>query len=60
MDKFNDSEPIATTHWEAKSMTAFAYDPAYERALSAVRRWVESMEGTLNVSRPLAAAAARK
>jgi hypothetical protein len=25
-----------------------AYDPVYERALGAVRRWVESMEGALN------------
>jgi hypothetical protein len=40
---------LAVSHWEARLFASLAnYDPAYERAMTAVRRWVESMEATLN------------
>jgi len=50
--EIDGSELIATTHWEAKSFASHAgFDPAYERAMTALRRWVESMEATLNQPR---------
>jgi len=54
MDKHNDAlmlerEPaIAITHWEAKWFRAgSAFDPAYDHATAALRRWVDGMEAAL-------------
>ena len=56
MDKHYDGrlmlerEPaIAITHWEAKWFAAgSAFDPSYDRATAALRRWVDGMEAALN------------
>ena len=54
MDKHGDTalierEPaIAITHWEARWFAAgSAYDPSYDRATAALRRWVDGMEAAL-------------
>jgi hypothetical protein len=55
MDKYYDGlmlmerEPaIAMTHWEAKWFAAGStFDPAYDRATTALRRWVDGMEAAL-------------
>jgi len=40
---------IATSHWEAKSFLAESvFDPSYERATAALRRWVDGMEAALS------------
>ena len=56
MDKYNDRGPMserepsnAITHWEAKWFAAgSAFDPSYDRATAALRRWVDGMEAALN------------
>ena len=56
MDKHKDGgmkserEPaIALTHWELKWFAAgCAFDPSYERATAALRRWVDGMEAALS------------
>ena len=55
MDKHNERlmllerEPtMSTKHWEAKWPAAgSAFDPAYDRATAALRRWVDGMEAAL-------------
>jgi hypothetical protein len=54
MDNHGDTalierEPaIAITHWEARWFAAgSAYDPSYDRATAALRRWVDGMEAAL-------------
>lgn len=55
MDKYYDGglmlerEPaIAITHWEAKWFaTGSVFDPSYDRATAALRRWVDGMEAAL-------------
>ena len=54
MDKHGDKamierEPaIAITHWEARWFASgSAYDPSYDRATAALRRWVDGMEAAL-------------
>jgi hypothetical protein len=44
-----EREPaIAITHWEARWFAAgSAYDPSYDRATAALRRWVDGMEAAL-------------
>jgi hypothetical protein len=44
-----EHEPsIATSHWEAKNFLAESvFDPSYERATAALRRWVDGMEAAL-------------
>ena len=44
-----EREPaLAITHWEAKWFRAgSAFDPAYDRATVALRRWVDGMEAAL-------------
>ena len=44
-----EREPaIATKHWEAKWFAAgSAFDPSYDRATAALRRWVDGMEAAL-------------
>ncbi len=45
-----EREPaIAITHWEAKWFAAgSAFDPSYDRATAALRRWLDGMEAALN------------
>ena len=39
---------IATSHWEARTFLAESvFDPSYERATAALRRWVDGMEAAL-------------
>jgi hypothetical protein len=54
MDKHCDTlmlerEPAsAIAHWEAKWFSAGStFDPAYDRATAALRRWVDGMEAAL-------------
>jgi hypothetical protein len=48
-----EREPaIATPHWEAKWFAAgSAFDPSYDRATAALRRWVDGMEAALKQRR---------
>jgi hypothetical protein len=45
----SEREPaLAITHWEAKWFaTGTAFDPSYDRATAALRRWVDGMEAAL-------------
>jgi hypothetical protein len=45
-----EREPaIAINHWESKWFAAgSAFDPSYERATAALRRWVDGMEAALH------------
>lgn len=45
----SDRDPNpATSHWEARTFLAESvFDPSYERANAALRRWVEGMEAAL-------------
>jgi hypothetical protein len=44
---------IATSHWEARAFLAESvFDPSYERATAALRRWVDGMEAALGTPRP--------
>ena len=44
---------IATSHWEARTFLAESvFDPSYERANAALRRWVEGMEAALGTAAP--------
>ena len=55
MDKHDDRlmllerEPaLSTPHWEAKWLAAGSvFDPSYDRATAALRRWVDGMEAAL-------------
>ena len=49
-----DRDPnIATSHWEARTFLAESvFDPSYERANAALRRWVEGMEAALGTAAP--------
>jgi hypothetical protein len=39
---------LATTHWESTWFAGEnAFDPSYERATEALRRWVDGMEAAL-------------
>jgi hypothetical protein len=48
-----EREPaFANTHWEAKwFMAGSAYDPSYDRATAALRRWLDGMEAALKQRR---------
>lgn len=42
---------LATSHWEARTFLAESvFDPSYERANAALRRWVEGMEAALGTA----------
>jgi hypothetical protein len=44
---------LANSHWESRSFLAESvFDPAYERANAALRRWVEGMEAALGTAAP--------
>jgi len=45
-----EREPaIAITQWEAKWFAAgSAFDPSYDRATAALRRWLDGMEAALS------------
>jgi hypothetical protein len=46
---------IAMTHREARSfMAESVFDPTYERATAALRRWVDGMEAALAKAAPRA------
>jgi len=48
LEKVEREPAIAITHWEARWFAAgSAYDPSYDRATAALRRWVDGMEAAL-------------
>ncbi|HEV7714730.1 MAG TPA: hypothetical protein VGO53_03995 [Steroidobacteraceae bacterium] len=56
-----DPVALASTHWESKWFAdESAFDPSYERATDALRRWVDGMETALAKAATIATLRTRK